>query len=209
MIWWLEIGSSLHNVSFGEGFLTALFQSVTCRTAGFNSIDLNTFEVPTLFLMMFLMFVGASPGSCGGGIKTTSLALFVAILNSRLRGAIHTNVFRRTIPEELATRTLTLVMLAALLCGCAIFVLMSVEIHGLPFSESRGALLDYTFEAVSAFATVGLSLGITAKLSTLGKLLIIALMFIGRVGLLTVAFAFIRQARKDSVRYGEERIMIG
>ena len=122
---------------------------------------------------------------------------------------MHTNVFRRTVPEELATRTLTLVMLAILLCGASIFILMSFELQGLAFNESRGALLDYAFEAVSAFATVGLSLGVTTKLSLIGKIIIITLMFIGRVGLLTVAFAFIRRARKDGVRYGEERIMIG
>lgn len=209
LIWWLESGSSLRNASLGDGFLTALFQSVTCRTAGFNTIDLNAFEVPTLFLMMFLMFVGASPGSCGGGIKTTSLALFGAILTSRLRGITHTNIFRRTIPEEQVTRALTLVMLAFLLCGSAMFLLMSVEVHGLSFNASRGALLDYAFEAVSAFGTVGLSLGVTAKLSTLGKLIIILLMYIGRVGLLTVAFAFVRSARQNTVIYGEERVMIG
>ena len=209
LIWLLEADASLQSMPFGTGLLTALFQSVTCRTAGFNSIDLNAFEVPTLFLMMVLMFIGASPGSSGGGIKTTSLALFVAILLSRLRGFSHTNVFRRTIPEEQVTRVLTLVMLAILVCGSAMFVLMSVELHGLPFSASRGALLDYTFEAVSAFATVGLSLGVTAKLSAAGKLIIIALMFIGRVGLLTVAFAFIRRSRENQICYAEERIMIG
>jgi len=155
------------------------------------------------------MFVGASPGSSGGGIKTTSLALFIAILHSRLRGDPHTNVFRRTVPEELATRTLTLVMLATLFCGAATFLLLGVQIHGLPFSESRGVFLEYTFEAVSAFATVGLSLGVTAKLVPAAKLVIIALMFVGRVGLLTVALAFLRRAGNESVRYGEENIMIG
>jgi len=209
IIWYLESGSSLQNVSFGEGMLTALFQSVTCRTAGFNTIDLNAFEVPTLFLMMVLMFVGASPGSCGGGIKTTSLALFFSILYNRLRGVMHTNIARRTIPDEQATRALTLMMLAVMLVIAAMFLLMGVELHGLSFSASRGALLDYAFEAVSAFGTVGLSLGVTAKLSVAGKLIIILLMFIGRVGLLTVTFAFVRSARQDSIRYSEERIMIG
>jgi len=209
LIWLLEAGAGLRGMSFGEGFWTALFQSVTARTAGFNSIDLNAFEVPTLFLIMFLMFVGASPGSCGGGIKTTSLALFVAVLHSRLRGDQHTNIFRRTLPEELATRALTLVMLATLFCSAAIFLLLSVQIHGLPFSESRGVFLEYTFEAVSAFATVGLSLGVTAKLVPLAKLVIIGLMFVGRVGLLTVAFVFLRRSRGGAVHYGEESIMIG
>jgi len=186
-----------------------LFQSASARTAGFNSIDLNLLEVPSLFLIIILMFIGASPGSCGGGIKTTSLALLFAILKSRLQGEKHTNIFRRTIPEELTTRVLTLMMLSALVCVVAIFALLAVQVYGLPASESRGAFLSYAFEAVSAFATVGLSLGATAKLLVPGKLIIIALMFVGRVGILTLAFAFIRRARKISVVYGQEQIMIG
>jgi len=205
----LEAGSSLAGRGFGEGLWTALFQSVTARTAGFNTLDLNLFEVPTLFLMMFLMFVGASPGSSGGGIKTTSLALFVAILHSRLKGSAHTNVFRRTIPDEVATKTLTLVMLAALFVGAATFALLTVQHPGVASSHSRGGFLDYTFEAVSAFATVGLSLGATGKLVPLGKVIVIVLMFVGRVGLLTMAFTIVRRARRDAVRYSEENIMIG
>ena len=90
----------LFRQGIGRGILIALFQSVTTRTAGFNTIDLNLLTVPTLLLFMLLMFIGASPGSAGGGIKTTSLAVFVAIFHSRLKGHSHTNVFRRTIPDE-------------------------------------------------------------------------------------------------------------
>jgi trk system potassium uptake protein TrkH len=205
----LEAGSSLAGRGIGEGILTALFQSVTARTAGFNTIDLNLFGVPTLFLMMFLMFVGASPGSSGGGIKTTSLALFVAILHSRLKGNQHTNVFRRTIPDEAATKTLTLVMLATLFLGAATFVLLTVQMQGQTFAGNRGALMDFAFEAVSAFATVGLSLGATAQLVPLGKIVVIMLMFVGRVGLLTMAFTIVKRSRRDAVRYSEENIMIG
>lgn len=205
----LEAPSSLRQMGFAEGVWTALFQSVTARTAGFNTIDLNQFEVSTLFFIMFLMFVGASPGSAGGGIKTTSLALFVAILHSRLQGLPHTNVFRRTVPEAVVTKTLTLVMLAALFLGAATFALLAVQTYGLSSGESRGILLDCTFEAVSAFATVGLSLGVTPKLLPLGKMIIILLMFAGRVGLLTLAFTIVRRSQKAAVRYGEENIMIG
>lgn len=205
----LEAPSGLVGMGFSEGVWTALFQSVTARTAGFNTIDLNQFEVSTLFFLMFLMFVGASPGSAGGGIKTTSLALFVAILHSRLKGLPHTNVFRRTVPEAIVTKTLTLVMLAALFLGAATFALLAVQTYGLSINESRGILLECTFEAVSAFATVGLSLGVTSKLLPLGKIIIILLMFAGRVGLLTLAFTIVRRSRKDAVRYGEENIMIG
>ena len=205
----LEISSAFLNMSFPEGFWTALFHSVSARTAGYNTIDLNQFEVATLFFIMFLMFVGASPGSAGGGIKTTSLALFVAILHSRLKGVPHTNVFRRTVPEAVVTKTLTLVMLAALFLGAATFALLAVQSGGPAEGAGRGILLDCTFEAVSAFATVGLSLGITPKLLPAGKLIIVLLMFAGRVGLLTLAFTIVRKSQKDAVRYGEENIMIG
>lgn len=205
----LESGASLAGRGIGEGIWTALFQSVTARTAGFNTVDLNLLGVPALFLMMFLMFVGASPGSAGGGIKTTSLALFVAILHSRLKGCAHTNVFRRTIPDEAATKTLTLVMLAILFLGAATFALLVVQVPGQAASGSPGALLNFAFEAVSAFATVGLSLGATAQLVPLGKIVVIVLMFVGRVGLLTLAFTIVKRSRRDAVRYGEENIMIG
>jgi trk system potassium uptake protein TrkH len=205
----LESGASLAGRGIGEGIWTALFQSVTARTAGFNTVDLNLLGVPALFLMMFLMFVGASPGSAGGGIKTTSLALFVAILHSRLKGCAHTNVFRRTIPDEAATKTLTLVMLAILFLGAATFTLLVVQVPGQAASGSPGALLNFAFEAVSAFATVGLSLGATAQLVPLGKIVVIVLMFVGRVGLLTLAFTIVKRSRRDAVRYGEENIMIG
>jgi trk system potassium uptake protein TrkH len=205
----LESGAAFAGIGFGESFLTALFQSITARTAGFNTIDLNQFRLPTLFLVMFLMFVGASPGSAGGGIKTTSLALFVAILHSRLKGDQHTNVFRRTIPDEAATKALALVMLAILLIGTAIFALLAIQHPGVAANQSMGGFLNYAFEAVSAFGTVGLSLGATGQLLPLGKVTIILLMFIGRVGLLTVAFTIARRTRPDAVRYSQENIMIG
>jgi trk system potassium uptake protein TrkH len=205
----LEGPTSLKGMGFGEGLWTVLFQSVTARTAGFNTIDLNLLEVPTLFLVMFLMFVGASPGSCGGGIKTSSLALFISVLHSRLKGNPHTNVFRRTLSEEAASKVLTLVMTALLLLAAAVFILLAVQLQGVSAGASRGLFMEYTFEAISAFATVGLSLGATARLLPPGKVLIILLMFIGRVGLLTVAFAMVRRKREDAVQYAEENIMIG
>jgi trk system potassium uptake protein TrkH len=209
MIGLLELGTAFADMGFKEGFLTAVFQSVTARTAGFNTIDLNQFRLPTLFLVIFLMFVGASPGSAGGGIKTTSLALFVAILHSRLKGNPHTNIFRRTIPDEVVAKTLALVMLALLLIGTAIFALLTVQYPGLPASESVSGYLNFFFEAVSAFGTVGLSLGATNQLFPLGKVIIILLMFVGRVGLLTVAFTIVRRTRPDAVRYSRENVMIG
>ena len=204
----LEFKDSLAGMSPAEGFWTALFQSVTARTAGFNTIDLNLFRSPTLLLMIFLMFVGASPGSSGGGVKTTSLALFFAIFYSRLRGHSHTSLFRRTIPEEAITKALALVLLAIILIGCALFGLMIVQGSDIAHENER-EFLSYLFETFSAFGTVGLSIGATAKLNALGKGIIILLMFVGRVGLLTLAFAIAGRKRQYSARYAEENIMIG
>jgi len=208
-IFFLEGGSAFRHASFGERFWGALFQSVSARTAGFNSVDLNAFEVPTLLLMMVLMFIGASPGSTGGGIKTTSLALFIAMLHSRLKGLRTINIFKRTLPEETATKAMSLVMLALLWLTVMAFLLLSVQLAGLSFAESRGAFLDYTFEVVSAFATVGLSLGATAKLTVWGKIIVILLMFVGRIGLLSFAFAVVRRTKSDGVEYAQENVMIG
>ncbi|PLY12921.1 MAG: potassium transporter [Desulfuromonas sp.] len=205
----LERPASFSSFGVAEQIWSALFQSVSARTAGFNSVDLSMLEIPSLFLIMFLMFIGASPGSSGGGIKTTSLALFIAILHSRLKGNPHTNIFRRTIPAEAETKVLSLVMLAMLILGVSIFSLLTIQLSGLSFSDSRGAFMDFVFEAVSAFGTVGLTVGGSAKLLPAGKLLIILLMFIGRVGLLTVAFAILQRRREHALRYAEENIMIG
>jgi trk system potassium uptake protein TrkH len=207
-IWLMERSGSLAQHSFSEGLLIALFQSVSSRTAGFNSIDLNQFHVATIFLMILLMFVGASPGSSGGGIKTTSLALFFAVFYNRLKGNSHTSLFRRTIPDEAISKALTLTIMALILIGIALFSLLVAQTEAVS-NGSKMMFLSYLFETFSAFATVGLTTGATAQLTMAGKLIIILLMFIGRVGLLTLAFAIAGRARKTAGRYAEENIMIG
>jgi trk system potassium uptake protein TrkH len=203
----LEADHALAGMSFMEGFWTALFQSVTARTAGFNTIDLNAFQAPTLFLIMFLMFIGASPGSAGGGVKTTTFALFIGILYNRIRGNPHTNLFRRTVPDEAVTRALALVLLAITLIGIALFGLLIAQ-NQVAVEASRGFLF-YAFETVSAFGTVGLSLGATGELTAFGKIITIVLMFVGRVGLLTLAFAIAGRRKAHAPRYAEENVMIG
>jgi trk system potassium uptake protein TrkH len=203
----LEADHALAGMSFIEGFWTALFQSVTARTAGFNTIDLNAFQASTLFLIMFLMFIGASPGSAGGGVKTTTFALFIGILYNRIRGNPHTNLFRRTVPDEAVTRALALVLLAITLIGFAFFGLLIAQSQ-VAVEASRGFLF-YAFETVSAFGTVGLSLGATAELTAFGKIITIVLMFVGRVGLLTLAFAIAGRRKPHAPRYAEENVMIG
>jgi trk system potassium uptake protein TrkH len=209
MIGVLENGSALSGMPLSEKAMTAFFQSVTARTAGFNTIDTGMLRISTLLLITFLMFIGASPGSAGGGIKTTSLALFIAIIVSRLKGSQHTNVFKRTVSEETITRTLALVMLAILTVGIALFVLLLVQHPGVSVRQQDDVFLQYLFETVSAFGTVGLSMGATAKLTWGGKLLVIVLMFVGRVGLLTVAFSIAKRVSPYAPRYAEENIMIG
>jgi len=205
----LEANGALAGMTGREKILTAFFQSVTARTAGFNTIDMNLLRISTLLLMTFLMFVGASPGSAGGGIKTTSLAIFMAILHSRLKGNPHTNISSRTISTETVTKALALVMLAALVVGVALFSLILVQHPGASARQHDDVFLKYFFETVSAFGTVGLSMGATNLLNTGGKLIIIALMFVGRVGLLTVAYTIARRLSPASTRYAEENIMIG
>lgn len=208
MIGGLEMHGALAGMPLMEGVWTALFQSVTARTAGFNTIDLNLLRAPTLFLLIFLMFIGASPGSAGGGVKTTSLALFFAIFYSRIKGSPHTNLFRRTISPDVIAKALTLVILAIILIGLALFGLLVVQAPDMAH-ENKREFLSYLFEVFSAFGTVGLSIGATAKLNVLGKWIIILLMFAGRVGLLTLAFAIAGRTRRFAAQYAEENIMIG
>jgi len=200
---------NLRQASFGEMVWMTLFQSVTTRTAGFNTIDLNAFGVPSIFLVIVLMFIGASPGSTGGGIKTTSLALFLVTLYSRLRGYQVTSVFKRTIPDETIKKTFTLLFVAAIWIGTMTFLILLAEVPGSVEVQAHGVFLDYLFEVVSAFGTVGLSLGLTPQLGVAGKLLITLLMFVGRVGLLTFTFFIIKQATREGTLYAEENIMIG
>jgi len=200
---------TFRDIGLGEALWVTLFQSVTTRTAGFNTIELSALGMPTLFLMIALMFIGASPGSTGGGVKTTSLALFLATLVSRLRGYRVTSVFKRTIPDETVKKTFTLFFVATIWIGTMTFLVLLAETSGSAASQVRPVFLDYLFEVVSAFGTVGLSLGVTSKLSVVGKLLITLLMFVGRVGLLTFTFFIIRQTGREGTLYAEENIMIG
>jgi trk system potassium uptake protein TrkH len=207
-IGWLERHDALANMSYGEAIWTALFQSVSARTAGFNTIDLDLLRVPTLLLMIFLMFIGASPGSAGGGVKTTCLALLFIVFYNRLKGNPHTSIFGRTVPDEVVSRALALFLLAVLLIGIALFGLLIAQSPDWAHENPR-EFLDFMFESVSAFGTVGLSMGSTGQLNVASKCIIIILMFIGRVGLLTMAFAIARRTRSSAARYAEENIMIG
>lgn len=205
----LEWDNLLRGLPLHETLLAAWFQSVTPRTAGFNTVDYGRATAATLYMTVFLMFVGASPGSTGGGIKTTSCGLVVALFRARWRGRGRATVFERTVPHDVMDRAVTLTLLSLALVGTSVLLLTFVEQRFAPANTSGPAFLALLFEAVSAFGTVGLSAGITAGLTPLGKLIIIALMFIGRVGPLTVALAAGHSEEKGRIRYAEENVMVG
>jgi trk system potassium uptake protein len=197
----LERNNTLVNLNLTERLITAFFQSVTTRTAGFNTVDFSQLEMPTLVMMMFLMFVGASPGSTGGGIKTTTFLIIAISVISTMQGSKVISLAKRTIPRELLFKAFSVITFAASYNLISIFVLT--------ITEPDAAFIQLMFEQVSAFGTVGLSTGITADLSPAGKLMIISSMYIGRVGSTTLALAISRQVISNAYKYPETFIMVG
>jgi trk system potassium uptake protein TrkH len=210
IIYVLEYRRTLAPLPDGQKLLASLFQSVTARTAGFNTLDIGAMAAPTLFLLIALMFVGASPCSTGGGIKTTTIGVLMATAWARMRGKEEAHCFGRSVPRETVVRAAMLTILSAAIIGLILLVLLGTEpAMNLGSVGEEDGFLRACFEAVSAFGTVGLSTGITAKLSALGKLLVAALMFIGRVGPLSLAIALSRPSRQQLVRMPESDILIG
>jgi trk system potassium uptake protein TrkH len=205
----LEAGNALSRRSFGERLLIATFQSVTTRTAGFNTVDIGALTNPTLLAFIALMFVGAGPGSMAGGIKLTSAAVVLTLVWQRLRGLPEVRLFGRSIGEPTLQRAVVLAFLASLLVGLAIVAIELVQTKGPLDPQSRGELFGVTFEVVSAFGTVGLSMGITAALAPLGKVVIILLMFAGRLGPLALMDFFEHLPPPPPVRYAKEEMVIG
>jgi trk system potassium uptake protein TrkH len=197
------------SMGMGQGVLAALFQSVTCRTAGFNTLDIASLNTATLLFMMFLMLVGASPGSCGGGIKTTTLAVLATFSWSRLMRRKCANLFGKTIPQETVVKSISvLVFSLAAICLAVFLILLLDPDHGTRIQGNR-QFLSFLFETVSAFATVGLSMGVTPTLTGSGKLVIIVLMIIGRVGVPAFTYIIAGGAPTKGVQYAEENMMIG
>ncbi|HBH00898.1 MAG TPA: Trk family potassium uptake protein [Candidatus Rokubacteria bacterium] len=181
--------------------LAAVFLAVTAQsTTGFNTVDTGALGPATLWLVMVLMFVGGSPGSTAGGVKTTTLATVVASVWATLRGRARVEAFRRTLSDEQVTKALALIGISLATVAVAILALLATQ---------TGDALALTFEAVSAFGTVGLSTGLTPTLDAWGKLVLVAVMFVGRVGPITLGFALAARARPTRVVYPSEKIMIG
>lgn len=168
--------------TWSEILLACLFQSVTCRTAGFNTLDPAHMTNISLVCMLMLMFIGGSPGSCAGGVKTTTFRAWVGFIRAQITGRSQTRVGWYALSPASLNRALTLVIFATLLVSAGAVLLTVTEGGTEPFYAAQGLFLENLFEVVSAFGTVGLSLGLTPRLTTGGKLVIIALMFVGRLG---------------------------
>lgn len=208
-VWAFEARNALRGLPWDEKLLASLFQSVTPRTAGFNTLDYGKLTSSTLFFTILLMFIGASPGSTGGGVKTSTFAVVLALFRARITARNRVSLFRRTVPEDTVSRSVAIVMASVTLLTLVIFALLTTEIGDVAYRAGGKRFLEVMFEAVSAFGTVGLSTGITSSLSATGKVLITGLMFVGRVGPLTLAMAVGRKAEKGRFQYAEENLMVG
>ena len=209
MILLMEWDNTLAPLSIPNRLMAAFFQGVSARTAGFNSIAIGNMANESLFFFILLMFIGASPGSCGGGIKTTTFTAIIALGKSRLFGYERPSIFNRTIPEENISKVISILLISAVVVIVAIMAILMTELGEVAHSASRGKFLELVFEVVSAFGTVGLSTGITNGLSMAGKIIIIFVMFIGRIGPLVIALAVSRRPDRSQYYFAEENIMVG
>lgn len=194
---------TMKNLPLDVKILASWFQSVTPRTAGYNSLDLASMTTASSFLTIILMFIGASPGSTGGGIKTTTFAAILLTVVSVLKGKDETEVFRKTIPMNIIKRALSVV--------CIALLVVTISVAILSFTEDA-SFLEICYEVASGFATVGLTMGITQELTTVGRLVIILTMFIGRLGPLTIALAIAQlqsSSSKGKYKYPDGDILVG
>jgi trk system potassium uptake protein len=197
----LERNSVLAGNKPYERIIISFFQSVTTRTAGFNTINIGALSAPVLLFFIFLMYIGASPGSTGGGIKTTTFAVIIKSAISVIRGETHVVFFKRTISNLIIDRAFSIALFS-----CT-FIFVSTIF--LTITEPDKTLLSLMFEEFSAIGTVGLSTGITSALSAAGKLIITISMFAGRIGALSVALLFIRRVVSADYQFAETNVIVG
>lgn len=188
VFYFLEQENTLKEMNEGESWITSLFQSITTRTAGFNTVNIGDITMPVIVFMLFLMFIGASSGSTGGGIKTSTFAILWASIIATMRDRKNVELFRRTIKSETVLKAFTVLLFFIAWNLIAIFLLLITESELL--NQPGINPIQIIFEQVSAFATAGLSMGITAKLTLAGKIIIILSMYIGKIGALTLAYLF-------------------
>lgn len=184
-----------------QSFVQSMFYSISSRTGGMAISDINQYSVPTLLLLSIFMFIGASPSSAGGGIRTTTFAVMLLTIYNYAKGNRTIKIFKREIDEEDIIKSFIVFTTGMILCSVAVIILTRIE--------SAFSLMEILFEVSSAFGTVGLSLGITPELSTAGKAVIMILMFIGKIGMFTFLFSMGGKPVKHVYHYPKERIIIG
>ena len=186
-------------MNFIDKLINSFFQSVTLRTAGFNTVPLTNIRPATVFISYILMFIGASPGSTGGGIKTTTFGVLILYALGVLKRKEYVEVFKRRIDWELINKALAIVVISVFYIIVITTIILSIE----SFPTDK-----VIYEVLSAFSTTGLSMGITAGLGIISKLILVVTMFIGRLGPMTVALAFTSNKR-SLIKYPKEDILIG
>lgn len=201
-ILWLEHKGYFANLPWHEKIFHALFYSVTPRSAGLTTLDVNVFSPVTLFLLSILMFIGASPSSTGGGIRTTTFAVVILTIITFMKGKSEVRVFKRRLNNEDIMKSFIAFSASMMLVSAAIIFLDMFEIY-------QHSLIHILFEVCSAFGTTGLSIGLTAELSTAGKYLMMVLMFIGRIGIISFLWFVSGSRKEDPISYPEERVLIG
>lgn len=204
----LEWNVSLADLSWIDKITCGFFQSVTPRTAGFNVVDIAQTTPPTRFLTMLLMFIGGSPGSTAGGIKTTTLVVLALTVWTMIKGRHETEICNKTVPMTIVREALTIFMLS-ISCVIIFFGMLLITEHPEIQPSAAGTIDALLFETMSAFGTVGLSMGITPYLSAAGKLSLILCMFIGRLGPLTIALIIGARDLRQALRYPEEHVVVG
>lgn len=200
----LEYGNpeTMGSLTFFEKINAAVFQSVTCRTAGFNSLPINELSEVSKMTSILLMFIGAAPGSTGGGIKVTTFGIIVIAIASNIKGNNETIILRRKVSQEVINKAISIASLSIVIIFMMTIIIIGVE---------KINFVNVLYEVTSAFGTVGLSTGITPSLHNISKLLLVFTMFLGRVGPLTFAIAVAMKANKTSTNsvYPEGKIMVG
>jgi trk system potassium uptake protein len=206
LIFFFERGNALKGMGTGESLWASFFQSVAARTAGFNTFNIADMASPARLVLIFLMFIGASPGSTGGGIKTCTFAVLAVTVYGIMRNKTRTSFFGRSVPAQIIREVIVIIFLAIAWIFIAAIALTYLERNN---PAIAGNFMNALFEVVSAFGTVGLSTGVTAGLSFGGKICIILTMYAGRIGPLTLALAVAFRTRTDRYSYPEENIMVG
>lgn len=206
VFFFLESNNTLQDKNLVESLVTSIFQSVT-RTSGFNTVVIKEVTMPMIILFLFLMFVGASSSSTGGGLKTSTFAFLIASVMATIRGRKKAEIFKHTVPNELRNKAIAILMFFILGNTIGIFLLSITEQDIL--AQDGRTLMDLIFEQVSAYGTVGLSMGVTPYLSFAGKIIIVISMLVGRLGTLTIAYAIGKSVISSNYSLPEGHIVVG